>query len=71
MSAFVDFAWRIRYLIWVLVVVGAVHFCYTLWTGTNFFLKQDLAFWQGFLFGSVTVGMFWVIKATVPPRKPE
>ena len=71
MSAFVEFTWRIRYLIWLLVAVGILHFCYTLWNGTNFFIKEDPQFWSGFVFGAVTVAMVWLVKATVPPRKPE
>ena len=70
MEKFVDFAWRIRYLIWPLVAWALVYTCYSLWNGTNFFLHQSQDFWSGFVFGGVLVGMLFIIKITVPRRKP-
>lgn len=70
MEKFVDFAWRIRYLTLPLVAASFVYFCYTLWTGTNFFLHQSQDFWSGFVFGGVLVGLLFVVRITVPRRKP-
>jgi hypothetical protein len=71
MKAFVDFTYRIRYLLWTLMAVLTIYFCYTLWTGTNFFLQQSPDFWFGLAFGLVMWGMFHTIKITVQKDKHE
>jgi hypothetical protein len=70
-NAFVDFCWRIRYLLWGLLAITTAHFIYTLWSGTNLFLRVGFEFWFGLACGLTLWALAYFIKITVTPRKPE
>jgi hypothetical protein len=68
MKAFVDFTYRIRYLIFALVAVGVIHFAYTFfWTGDNVF--HNTTFVAGFVLGLAMWGASYVINRIMASDK--